>query len=293
MPSCIDFVVGWSLIPDWRADLPIVYESRWYRHSSLLSLLVLRWPFKRHQLFHLLYSSSPLSSSGMVSKLKILFCHLDSDFPWPLTSASFHTTSPRDLADNLDMELKFLALDQSIPSSWSASHLRSLSTCNTTLSILPLPPTFVSTPYFINRRDAITPTIMVHRCLINAGVLLSSHPSHLFPLLSWSSTSLFSFQFDNLPFLWPLLYHVGCIVATHGGWWSSTPFEGLTGPSSSLFMTSWSRIGFCRNERMYFCSPISLPIAQEFLVLPGNLPIPIVSGSNLIPYLANLHTEFL
>ena len=35
VPSWINFVIGWSLIPDWRTNLPIVYE---YRHSSLLSL---------------------------------------------------------------------------------------------------------------------------------------------------------------------------------------------------------------------------------------------------------------
>ena len=213
---------------------------------SPLALLVLRWPFKRHQLFHLLYSSSPLSSSGMVSKLKILFCHLDSDFPRPLTSASFHTTSPRDLADDLDMELKFLALDQSIPSSWSASYLRSLSTCNTTLSIAAAAHICINTLFH-------QPTRRDHPCDHGAPVSDQRQCSPILTSISWSSAT----------------------------------FEGLTGPSLSLFMTSWSRIGFCRNERMY------LPSFEWFFVIVIYTSSCRLEHSSLVSAPVHIMQEFL
>lgn len=106
------------------------------------------------------------------------------EFPSRLSRRSRHGT-------------QFPALDRSIPPSWSACHRRSLLLYFYLQHCL-LPPIFVSTPHFINFRDY--PTIKVHRCPINAGVpgpLLSARPSHLFPLLSCSSTFSLLFLFPH------------------------------------------------------------------------------------------------
>jgi len=126
-------------------------------------------------------------------------------------------TSPRDLADNHDMEPKCLALDQSIPPSWSASYLRSLSNCDTTL--------------FIAAAAHICINTLFHR------PMRRDYPrDHGAPVSDQCRRS--------------------SILS-----WSSATFEDLTGPSSSLFMTSWSHIGFCRNEGMY------LPSFEWFFVI--------------------------
>jgi len=65
----------------------------------------------------------------------------------PASYTSFDTTSPRDPADDHDMEPKFSALDRSIPPSWSASYRRSL--LYFYLQHCLLPPIFVSTSHLI------------------------------------------------------------------------------------------------------------------------------------------------
>ena len=107
---------------------------------------------------------------GMVS---MLFCHLDSDFPRPLIHQHPSTRLCLKIRSRHGTQISCLGSKHPPPDQplISVPCLPVTQHC-----LLPLPPTFVSTPYFMTRREY--PPIMVHRCLINADVLLSSHPSH-------------------------------------------------------------------------------------------------------------------
>ncbi len=150
---------------------------------------------------------------GMVS---MLFCHLDSDFPRPLIHQHPSTRLCLKIRSRHGTQISCLGSKHPPPDQplISVPCLPVTQHC-----LLPLPPTFVSTPYFMTRRE------YPH----DHGAPVSDQRRRSSILTSIS--------------------------------WSSATFEGLTGPSSSLFMTSWSRIGFCRNERMY------LPSFEWFFVI--------------------------